>query len=268
MSGHSVPFHLYLLYRLLASLIFIMKKILSGIALTAMFALPFAASAATFSNVQFDNGDVTVSGTGGSTVNATFHIIVPANQVVENLQTDVIGDSLAPVCSSVGGDLGLQEGTHDVTVAVKLPPNTGTYTLNVQGAGIYGGIRSIDCNDNVVGTGSFSSALRTVSSDEDTSTAASSGIPAWFAHFLALFTASTTPATAPAPTVSAVCTAYAQANVGTQPNVYNSANVALQGFLLSQHISIPALAAGASFGFYGNQTTAAVGTFQSMNHCN
>lgn len=66
-----------------------------------------------------------------------------------------------------------------------------------------------------------------------------------------------------------VCAAFNAANVGTQPNVYSDANTALQGFLLSQHISIPALKAGASFGFYGNQTTTAVGQFRSMHpECN
>lgn len=146
-----------------------MRKLL-GAALALATFVPMAAFAATFTNVQFDNGDVTISGQGGSTVNATFHVVVPANQVVENIQTDVISDNLAPVCTSVGGDLGLQEGTHDVTIAVKLPPNTGTYNLEVRGAGIFGGIRSVDCNDNQIGTATFSGALRTVDSNTNTTT--------------------------------------------------------------------------------------------------
>lgn len=249
-------------------------KFAVGAAIVAPALIAGSALAATFSNVQFQNGDVTISGTGGSTVSATFHVVIPANQVVENIQTDVIGDNLAPVCVSVGGDLGLQEGTRDVTVQVKLPPNTGTYTLEVKGAGIYGGIRSIDCNDNVVGTASFGGALRTVDSTGSTSGGSTSGSGAFgfssFADFVAALKASLGlgGATTPPATTSAVCAAYAKANAGTQANVYNDANVRLQGFLLSEGASIPALKAGASFGFYGNQTTAAVGWFNSINHCN
>lgn len=184
----------------------------------------------------------------------------------------MIGDSLAPVCTEVGGTLGLQEGTHDVTLPVKLPPNTGTYTLTVQGAGIYGGFHSVDCNDSVVGTGSFGGALRVTADATDSSTGSTGGAaPSWVAQMIAAIVAAIKPASAPvptpAPTTSAACTAYAQANAGTQPNKYSDTNVRLQGFLLSQGASIPALKAGASFGFYGNQTTAAVGWFNSLNHC-
>lgn len=232
--------------------------------------LASSAFAATFSNVEFQNGDVTISGQGGSTVSATFHIIVPAGQVVEYIQTDVVGDGLAPVDTSVGGDLGLQEGTYDQTVQVKLPPNTGTYTLNVQGAGIYGGIRSINGNDNVVGTASFNGSLRVVSDvngSTDTPVAGSwqAAIAALTAQIAALVhptSGGTTP-----PTISAVCAAYAQAASGASIGVNNGSNVRLQGFLLSQGASIPALVAGASFGFYGPQTQAAVSSFQATNHC-
>lgn len=64
----------------------------------------------------------------------------------------------------------------------------------------------------------------------------------------------------------AQCAAFTAANVGTQANVYNAGNIALQGYLLSQHMSIPALTqGGAAFGYYGNQTTAAVGQWRSMH---
>lgn len=247
-----------------------MKKFIVGSLAAAALLVAGTASAATFSNVQFDNNDVTISGQGGNTVNATFHVVVPANQVVENIQTDVIGDNLAPVCTSVGGDLGLQEGTHDVTVQVKLPPNTGTYTLNVQGAGIYGGIRSIDCNDSVVGTGSFSGALRTVSTGSDTTSGPSVGSADWMAQLIAALKAALTPTAPTTPTTpapSTLCAQLTNSMLGAQQNVYNSANVALQGFLLYQHQSIPALAAGASFGFWGPQTNLALMSFKAANSC-
>lgn len=248
------------------------KKLIIGAVIGVVVALaPLAVFAATFSNVQFDNGDVTISGTGGSTVNATFHIIVPANQVVENIQTDVLGDSLAPVCTSVGDNLGLQEGTHDITVPVTLPPNTGTYTLSVQGAGIYGGIRSIDCSDNVVGTASFGSALRVVADSSDTSipTTGSTGDDFWtkLAGIFAAALKANAPAPAPTPTVAQVCTDLGQYSALGQGSTGQSV-VQLQGLLLSKGASIPALAAGASFGFFGPQTAAALASVKGQNSCN
>lgn len=245
------------------------KKYLVGLAVA--MALPFAASAATFSNVQFDNGDVTVSGQGNSTVQATFHVIVPSGQVVEYIQTDVIGDNLAPVDTSVGGELGLQEGTHDVTLSVKLPPNTGTYTLNVQGAGIYGGIRSVSGNDNVVGTGSFGSALRVVADTTATTGGSSSDMPSWFSQFLALFGAASHPATTtPVVTVSPKCEAIAPF-LGATPYAYSSVGVQLQSaLLLDNPYSIPLLQAGSTvqMGYFGVQTHAALATYTATYHCN
>lgn len=255
-----------------------MSKVIKGLVITGLsLALPMAAMAATFSNVQFDNGDVTVSGTGGSTVNAKFHIIVPVGQVIEYIQTDVIGDSLAPVDTSVGGSLGLQEGTHDVTVSVTLPPNTGTYTLNVKGAGIYGGVRAVSADDAsaVTSTGSFGSALRVVAdSDNTTNNGGGSTAPTWLSALLAQIQAQTAAILAsinshaapvtPAP--AGVC-----ADLAAYGNLYQGATgqqvVQLQGLLLSKGASIPALAAGASFGYFGPQTAAALASVKSTNHC-
>jgi hypothetical protein len=257
-------------------------KIVSVLTGVALFAMPFAAFAATVPFVHFQNGDVTISGTGGQTVQATFQVNIPTNQVVEYIQTQVTSPVvLAPVCTAVGGELGLQEGTQNVTINVQLPPNTNTYDLSVKTAGIYGGIRSVDCNDNQNGSATFSNALRVVADASASTVNGNSTAPApapWEAAINALAAQLANLAnivahppvapTAPAPTITAVCQAYNAANSGTVANVYNSSNVALQGFLLSQHMSIPALAAGASFGFYGNQTTSAVGVFNSINHCN
>ncbi len=243
-----------------------MKKFLIAGALA--LALPVIGMAATFTNVQFSNGDVTISGQGNSTVQATFHILVPSGQVVEFVQTDIAGDNLAPVDMSVGGDLGLQEGTHDVTVSVKLPPNTGTYTLNVQGAGIYGGVRAISGNDNVVGSASFSSAIRVVGSDTTTNTTATAGAFGFssFGDFVTALKSALGISSAPAS--SGACATLSAKMSGTVRDTYNSANVKLQGYLLSEGASIPALEAGASFGFYGPQTASAVTWFKTVNSCN
>lgn len=247
-----------------------MKKYISGIALTAMFALPFVASAASISNPLFSNGQTTIDAQGGSTVSGTFTLTVGVGEVCEWQRTQ--SDPSQPfVDTSVGGQLGLQEQVYtNQPFSVKVPPNTGTYYPTVQCAGIYGGGRSINGGDNVVLGSSGLGTVRVVSSGGTSGSTSEGSIFGFnsFADFLAAIKAAMTPATPPVPAVSAACVAYAQANAGTQYGVRNDANVALQGFLLSQHASIPALAAGASFGFFGSQTQAAVSWFQGANHCN
>lgn len=238
-----------------------MKKII--LASVLALALPVLGMAATFSNVAFENGDVTISGAGNSTKNATFRLTVPAGQVVEYVEVDVLGDSLAPVETSVGGELGLQEGTHDVTLPVKLPPNTGTYSLQVKGAGIYGGMRSVNAADGVVaGPTSFSNALRVVA-DSNVVGGSSSSIEAIVAAILAKLGVGSTPA----PSQSASCVALSAKMAGTMDNTYNESNVRLQGFLLSEGSDIPALKAGASFGYKGTQTNAAVSMYKINHGC-
>lgn len=137
-------------------------KIASAVIGAGLMLSPLSALAASFTNVEFDNGDVTVQGTAGQVVNVKIRIVVPAGEVVEQLETDVLSDSLAPVCEAVGGSKGLEEGTHFVTRQVKLPPNTGTYTLQVKGSGVFGAFSAIDCINSNVGSNSFSSALKVV----------------------------------------------------------------------------------------------------------
>ena len=235
---------------------------------------PLGVLAASFPNVQFQNNQTTVEGTGGSTVTATFRVIVGANEVVEYIQTDVVGDSLAPVCTSIGGELGLQQGTHDVSLPIKLPQNTGTHTLEVQGSGIYGGFRADDCVGDVVGSASFGSALRVVSSSSTSSNSNTSS--SWtnmsFEQLIAALVLALKNAgigsPPPAPVVSAKCAMLNEKMIGTQYGVRNNANVMLQGFLLSEGQSIPALTQGAAFGFYGSQTASALASFRAINGCN
>lgn len=234
------------------------------------------ASAATFSNVEFQNGQTTVEGTGGSNVTATFRVVVGVNEVVEQIQTDVIGDGLAPVCTSVGGTLGLEQGTHNVSIQVKLPPNTGTHNLDVQGSGIYGAFRADDCVGDVVGSASFAGALRVVATGSGNTGSSTSDLQSLIADLVKQVSCLSTGGTwatgvcTPKPTAPAPSTKCAAVNaklIGTVDNSYNSANVMLQGYLLSEGMSIPALAAGASFGYKGPQTNAALAQFKAMNQC-
>lgn len=126
-----------------------MKNLIRVLAVAAMI-LPVAASAATISNPLFSNGQTSIDATGGSTVSGTFTLTVGTGEVVEWLRTQ--SDPSQPfVDTNVGGNLGYQEQVYTgIPFSVKVPPNTGTYYPTVQGAGIYGGGRSINGADNVV----------------------------------------------------------------------------------------------------------------------
>lgn len=266
-----------------------MNKIKTIAIFTALaFALPVLASAASFTNVEFQNGQTAIEGTGGSTVTATFRVVVGSGEVVEQIQTDVIGDSLAPVCTSVGGTLGLEQGTHNVSIQVKLPANTGTHNLEVQGSGIFGGFRADDCVGDVVGSASFSSALRVVGTSSGTigGTPTDPQIVALAAQIASITeaikslqciyaggtwangTCTPKPATPPATTA---CTEYASLSAG----LYQGSDTRpggrvgkLQSFLMYKGFDIPLLSANqAPYGFYGSQTAGAAAAFQIANGC-
>ena len=114
-----------------------------------MIALSTTASAATISDPLFSNGQTSIDVTGGSTVNGTFTLTVGPGEVVEWIRTTP--DTQPFTETSVGGQLGYQEGVHlNVPFSAKMNPNTGNYNVNVQGAGTFAGNRSIHGGDNVV----------------------------------------------------------------------------------------------------------------------
>ncbi len=217
----------------------------AGITL-ALFAFAGVASAASITNIEFSNGDTTYQGKGGSTVNAEFRVVVPAGEVVEQFEIDVMGDSLAPRCEEVGGSKGLEEGTHFVKRSIKLPPNTGEYDVNVRTAGNYGGTRSIDCDDNTNGSDSFSDAVRVASSGSSSNDDDDFGSdkPSWLDAFLAAITA----LVKPVDTKPAYCATYAGASAG--------GTYALQMWLVQNgFMSQEAMNTGP--GIYGPKTTSA-----------
>ncbi len=239
-----------------------MKKILVGsIAALGLFILPIAASAATISTPLFSNGDTTIDATGLSTVSGTFTLQVGANEVCEVIRTQA--DTQPFTDTTVGGTLGYQEGTYtNVPFSVKVSPNTGTYNATAQCAGIYGGNHSIDGADNVVvGPVSLGTIRVTAGNSGSGNSGSTDALTALVAQLAAEVQAILHPVAPVAPAMSAVCTAYNQAAAGSMQGIVNSANVRLQGFLLSQGESIPALAAGAAFGFDGPQSEAARSAF-------
>ena len=232
--------------------------------LAVSFVMVGSASAANISNVEYSNGDVTIQGKPGENVSGKVRIVVGNNEEVEFVQFDVVSDNLAPHCVDTGR---LQEGTHFVNIdGVKFPPNTGTYSLNVTTHGIYGGLAADDCVGDQNDSTSFSNSVRTVGSSSSSSVVGSSyqALIDAIANLKAQIDAIKNPTT---PVASTKCAALATKSAGTQMNVYSQPNTVLQGYLLSEGASIPALTAGASFGYYGPQTAAAVSWFKSVNSC-
>lgn len=256
------------------------SKIIKGSLVGAALLLAVPAMAASIPTTTIFDGQTQVWGNAGQSVTATLRVHVNAGEVVHAVRTKV--DSQATVCTIVGPYEGEQDV--DVPVTITLPPNSNTSGYNLtaelfttatvpQAEAMTGNLACTGANTNAYNGTNVVHVLPTSGSTTGgtgTTGTWQDAIAALNAQLAALIASIThpTPAPTPTPTTSAVCTAYAQANVGTQGNVYNDANVRLQGFLLSQGASIPALKAGASFGFYGNQTTAAVGWFNSTNHCN
>lgn len=258
----------------------------------ALSMIPLAASAAT--NITFLN----FPGTGpnatiqaGDTVDTKVTFDLTSNSELESMSLQIVDNN--------GNDIGMPETCFDVSDRVVSGTFTrvgsfdttggteGTFGVRVRGYGVTGPGTDNNCGGTVNDNQYFSNRL-TLTEDQNNggnanntgagqnnsgsvsgSTAGSS--QAQMTALIALLTklvAGGTVGSGTTTTASAACTAYAQANGGTQMGVYNDANVRLQGFLLSQGASIPALKAGASFGFYGPQTQAAVAWFNSTNHCN
>lgn len=239
----------------------------------AIAAPAFASSS--ISNVRFDNNQTQTSCTPGQTVNVTFRVTVPAGEVAELGQVDVIGDNLAPALPiSLGDDLGLQEGPHDVTANVTCPQNSGYYAVQYQTAGIYGGLRSTTMTDGVVSTGTFGNAIRVGSVSTDTTSTGT--VPAWQSAIdaltaqIAAIAKLVTPASgSTAPAASSMCSEFNADAAGLYQGSTGDGVAKLQAFLLSKNPnSIPLIRSGAAtYGYFGPQTAGAVSAFRTGNGC-
>lgn len=223
--------------------------------------LASSAFAASISNPLFSNGQTTIDAAGNSTVSGTYTLTVGAGEVVEWVRTQA--DTMPFTDTSVGGPLGLQEGVYtNQPFSAKVSPNTGSYNVNIQTAGIFMGNRAINGGDSVNGSNSLGTVR--VVAGASTGSDVPSGIPqSVWDKFLAWMSGSTTPAP------SSKCADLTTKLVGTTDNQYSDANASLQGFLIAANAnSIPALKAGASFGYKGDQTRSAVISFKAANQCN
>ncbi len=245
-----------------------LKNKLIGASVAIAMLAPMVSMAATAPNLVFSNGQVTVSSQVGTTVSAKFRISVPAGQEVEKARVDVLGDSLPYQCVDVGV---LQQGDHDVTVSLPVPPITGSYAVEIQGSGIVGGQVAPDCLGNVVlpATG-FGGVILATSNTTTSSTP--SGIPAdvWAKFTAWMNSLGGTPTPAPSTACSAVAAKSAGLSFGSDTRGQSPNRVGqLQGFLLGEGASIPLLESNkAPYGYFGVQTQTALSFYKANHGCN
>jgi hypothetical protein len=253
-------------------------KIIGLVVGTAILVLPVAA----FASVNIQN--LTLDGLAnttvnvGDTINAQATYAITSNDDVESLSWELVGSGLPQTCVDIPDQI--NGGTWHPQFDINTNGATaGSWDVKIKLFGVNGAGTDQQCGTTAKDTMTFTNRVAiTEQTSNNTGVGSGTGSTSGTGgthlsqldQLIALLTALVHPSTGGTgtPTTSAICSAFNAANVGTQPNVYSSANIALQGFLLSQHMSIPALTSGgAAFGFYGNQTTAAVGTFNSINHC-
>ena len=252
-----------------------LKKYAVGAILASALIASTAFAAANLTFLTVDGGtDATV--TEGDSVSAEVTFDVTASTDVESLSWELVGSSLPKTCVNVSNSItdgtftrsfevdttGASEGSWDVRIGLygddgANASNLCEVTDQIGGLTTFGDRITVTDNNNdnqdeIGGSGSSSKLSQLEKAIE--------ALTALVAKIMAGGT------TVP-PTQNAACAALATKMVGTQQFVYNDSNVRLQGFLLSEGASIPALSAGASFGYYGTQTSAAVSWYKTVKGC-
>ena len=259
------------------------NKFIAGAVALALLA-PMAAFASvnidTLNGLVFDTNNgwsPSVGGSAGDTVKARVNLDVTSDSDVNAISWDFIGDFLPRECVQFP-EITQSISNVPIEFDLRLPSTLGTHDLQIKAYGVDGPNQSFACSDSdIVDSETFSDRV-TVLLDSTVSgsvvgggsysgSQGSSQMNAVLAALQAILVKLTNLAPTTPPSTNAKCTALAEKSVGTAYGVRNSANVVLQGFLLGEGQSIPALAAGASFGFYGSQTQAAVSNYKAVNGC-
>lgn len=228
-----------------------MKKFLIGSLAALSLLVAGSASAATISDARFSNNQTSIDANGNATVSGTFTLTVGAGEVVEWFRLLPAGNPFTD--QSVGGTLGYQEGVYtNVPFSVKVPPNTGTYNVDVQGAGIFGGNRAISGADGVTVGPTSVGSVRVVASGTSSSDPVVGGGDDFWTKLAALIAGILKANQPPAPTKPAYCPSLAT-YAGVSYGMSGPQVSALQNLLISNGFSIPA---GATGNYY-NQTLSA-----------
>lgn len=256
-----------------------MKKYLIGGVVGLSMLLPLSAFAATnITNLTLD-GLANTTANVGDTVNAQVTYDITSNDDVESLSWEIVGTGLPQTCVDIPDQI--NSGTFHPTFDIDTAGATaGTFDVKIKLFGENGAgadqlcqnsmqVDSMSFTNRIAITESSSNSTGVGSGTGHTNNSSGSGVPAWFSQFMVLL-GLTRPATTPASTVNAKCTAiapYLSAPTGT----YSSLGTQLQSsLLLDNPFSIPALQPGSTvpMGFRGPQTNAALATYNANYHCN
>lgn len=251
---------------------------LAAAAIGASMALGIAVpafAAATVTNLVVDGGTST-SVEEGSTVEAQITFDVTASTDVESVSWELVGSDLPKKCVNISNTIA--DGTFTRTFDIDTTGATeGSWDVRIALYGDDGASASNLCeeSDQIGSLTTFGDRI-TVTDDnndnQDNNTGTSGNqsqfekLQAQFAALMLFLKGNNGTGTTPAP-ATGKCAELSMKLAGTQQSTYTAANTRLQGFLLSEGATIPALAAGASFGYYGPQTMAAVSWFNSVNNC-
>jgi hypothetical protein len=262
----------------------VMTKKLIGSALALLAFAPVAAFASVdFDNVApvvFDNGngwESSVDGNAGESFKAKVILDVTSDDDVNAVSFDKVGDFIPQECVQFDE---VQQSVSNLPVEFDMtfPSAFGSHDYVFKVYGVNGAGQDFNCSDsNVVDTVNVTDQIITNIGNSNTSgntgggsgTVGNSAIAQLQALVASLakqvgdlINKPTTP-----PAASGKCAALASKTIGAMYGTRNSANIVLQGFLLSEGQSIPALAAGASFGFWGPETNSALMNFKAANQC-
>lgn len=282
----------------------LLKKIAAVFAVLALVG-PAVASASVTPTNMLVNGDVHGSAASGDVVNLAVQFTNTGASTVQSVWVEIPGSGFPGECVDVLDEN--QVGSHTVNVNVNtLGTTEGQWTVTFHPYGfnrVTTGSQptDTDCTNSQGSTKSFANQLKItnpVSTGDTANNTGNGGVngngnnnggtgvnngndnntgsgnststpPAWFTAWLASWNASH-PST---PSNTALCVAFKANLLSSSPNMRTPNNAVLQGFLIGALRSatnptpIPALAQGASFGFYGPQTAAAVSLFQSTYNC-
>ena len=258
-----------------------MKKIISVLAGAALFALPFAASAMTVDSLTFQNGQPNIQTSSGSSIDANATFILSGSDALDSVSVEFPGYGGAEQCFVVNPAL-IQPGINQVPLnGLVVPNNVGNWNMLVKGHGETWPSVDTNCDPGTVKVSktfnevvNIPNATVTTSNSNNSSSTSSSSQPAWLGAFEAFILAQLKPATPPATgggtgtgTVSVACQEFNADVAAASPGSITDANSTLQGFLIGKHMSIPALKAGAAWGFDGSQTQAASSAYRAQAGC-
>lgn len=237
-----------------------------GAGMAIAFMLPLAVFASANLTFLTVDGATNATVSEGSSIDAKVTLNTSASTHVESMSWELVGSNLPQTCIDTS-DISSSGGTFTRSFDIDTTGATeGTWDVRIRAYGNDGASVSNLCEtSDQVDSMNFPNRITVTDSNNDNQTGGTSGSqpPSWLAALIAALR----PSTPTPPASSSACAVLATKLLGTQDFVYNNANVVLQGYLLSEGMSIPALAAGASFGYKGTQTNAALSMYKSSKGC-